>query len=233
MAETLLTLTNLVAHAAGLITTDYTALTGNSNQQDVDNIISAINEVVDDLSDLGVYPVQTATGTIALVVGTRAYAVASDFVALVPGPKWAASGLLMDFTTGMWMTEYPGGYEQLRADQNIPSNFTGIPRHWTMQPTTGKFYLNAIPQTADLNPARTYSYDYRVATSFVSSSPTATFPFADEVTQRLVPSIIQAFSRERHRDTYEERLYLKALARAAGVVSRLPQRSHYGPRIGN
>lgn len=230
MAETLLSLVNLALKANGGIQTDLTALTSNSNQQDVDNMISAINEVVDDLSGMGVWPSQYSTGTLTLLVNTRAYAPATDFVELAPGPPESPSGLFIDTTNGMYLTEYPGGYARLRADQSIPANATGLPYHWTIRPTDGKFYLNSIPQAADVLVTRAYSYEYLTATSYVSSTPTASFPFVDEVVQRLVPSVIQVFNRDRRPERYSETQYMKALSLATSVVGRVPMRTHYGPR---
>lgn len=222
MAVTVLQYTNLVLTRAGVISSDLSALTSNSQQQDVDNMLSAINEVVDELIFIAGMPTPAAvkTGTITLATNDRSYAVASDFVSL-------ADPIFKDETNEQYLYPYPGGFTKMRADQPDPTSFTGLPLYYAIDPETGEIYLDTLP-TSNEN-GRQYKYLYNEETNFVTSAPSGTFPFTDELMRQAIPAVIQTFNRDRRREMYSEKARDKALAMAARLLPQTPAGTRYGP----
>jgi len=223
MAYTVLQYTNLCLTRAGIIQSDLSALTSNSQQQDVDAMLGSINEVVDELYFIAgsVKPaVLQASSTLTLVTSTRTYAVASGFVEL-------ADPIMVDQTHGTVLLPYPGGFEQMSHDQLIPSANTGMPAYYAIDPTTGNFYLDTIPAAAQAG--RVYTYRYAVETNYLNSAPTSTFPFVDELMRNAIPAVVMAFNRERRPDNFSQKQYDRRLSVAAALLPRQRKGRTYGP----
>lgn len=228
MALTVLQYANLVANRAGIIRSDWTALTSQSQQEDVDAFMSAINEFVDKMVFFSgaPRPVTVDTGSITLVTSDRSYAFASDFVAL-------ADEVLVDETNGNYLLPYPARngrtpFQTLRLDQPEPANNTGLALYYAIDPETGELYLDAVP-TANEN-GRVYKYLYTKETSFVTGSPSATFPFTDELLRQGIPAVIQIYNRDRRQSMYVANAMDESIAMAAALLSRQPTTNRrYGP----
>lgn len=226
MAETVLSAVNRILQTGAVIQTNITALTANSQQQDVQGAIDALNEVIDDLTDLGAFPNAVSSGTITITTGNRSFPVAADFVELTQEQ-------MVDQTNGNFLMPYPGGWDQLALDQLIPANFTGLPVWYVVDPTTTaaatKFYLNAIC-TASFT-GRVYTYWYKPSTDYTTASAATALPCSDEAVRQMIPACVEVFNRVRRRGEYSEISYQKALSRAAGRLSRIPARKRYGPSV--
>lgn len=221
MTETLLTAVNRALSDMSTIGTALTGLTGNAQQLDVDACVSAINEVVDELLGLGCYPANIGDGTITLVAGTRSYAAATDFVSM-------ADDLMMDTTTGYRIWKYPGGYWNLRRTQLIPANNLGGAIFWAIDPTSGQFYLNMIPTSAEAG--RVYHYLYNKETSYSTALASATFPITDEAVRQMIPAVVECTKRRRKgASSFDTKAYQASLARTARILSRQKRRDQYGP----
>lgn len=224
MALTLLQTVNLLLRKAGVIGDDLAALTSQSIQEDVDAAVAAVNEAVDELSVLGVVPSMATEGTIVLATGDRDYAVASDYVQL-------ADDLFVCETDGTVLYPYnkdvtDKGFAELRRVQLQPDNETGSPNFYTIDPTSGQFYLDKIPTSTENG--KTYRYLYQKEINFSTGSPSATFPILDEAIRQLVPAAAQVFQRMR-RNQFDAEDFQRSLARTAKIARRSPPRTHYGP----
>lgn len=224
MAYTLLQYVNLVLTRGGIIQTDLTALTSNAQQQDVDNVVSAINEFIDECTFImgeGLHATVTDEGSITLVTNDRDYAFASDFASL-------ADDVFVDETNNQFLIPYPGGFEKLRHDQLSPDDFTGLPLYYAIDPETGEVYLDALV-TSTYN-GRVYKYLYNKETNFVTSSSGATFPFNDELMRRGIPAVLMIFHRDRRPEMFSETRFQKSMAMVAALLPRTKTAGRrYGP----
>lgn len=222
MAETLLTVVNRGLTEIGIVQTALTALTSQDVQQDVDAFIGAVNECLDRLLELGVFPSNVTASTFTLVAGTRTYpsSFPADYTEL-------ASELMVDETYGQTLIPKQGGFEAIRAEQLIPANFTGLATTYAIDPTSGKFYLDASPTSAEAG--RIYKYYYRESVDMVNSSPSGTFPVGDEQVRMMNAAFMQLFLKRRNPQRYSEKELNVALALAAGSLSTVPERKSYGP----
>ena len=100
---------------------------------------------------------EDAQGTITTVASTRTYALASDFVRLQRKNPWfqKLEGAIGTDAQGQFLSEYPGGENQLKKDVVAYTSQTGTPQwyYFTADQTIG-FY--PIPDSADV-----WRYDYQ------------------------------------------------------------------------
>ena len=227
MAITLLDQTNRLLHRTGIITSDLSALTGNSLQADVDAAVEAVNDVLNEIASLSRVPV-LGEGSFTLAVNDRSYAVASDFVQV-----W--DPLFRDETNGDMLVPYPTisvldptGFFALRSSQNIPAQNKGLPTYWTINPTTSEFYLNTLPQAADVVLTRTYKYIYEKSIDLTTANEATNLPFADEIIRRLIPAMEEKWRKIR-KGKMDKDEYQKSLALAAKIMPQVPRKARYGP----
>ena len=190
--KTLLNGVNAVLRRVNILTGDtgeLDSLTSSPRQVFIDTAIQVWNEATIQLysSTSGALPTSITEATITLVNGDRDYALASDLVRIY----WP----LQDETNGREIEQYPGGYMQMVNDQEIPTNYTGIPYYGVIRPTDGLLYLDAIPQAAEAG----LVYKYRYDKSLVLDTATDTFPFSDQVFQAMVPAVTELWRRSRNR----------------------------------
>jgi len=234
VARTFLQAVNLTLRRIGMVDADLTTFTDSARQTEVDVVLQAWNEVIDDLQDLGVFATAVAEGSITLVAGTKTYAVASDF----DGIAADSSGrpIMRDETNGRTIWEYEGGWDRMRRDQLVPGNYSGTPTSWAIDPTTGNFEFNTAPASADAGNIYKYVYSKRINLA----STTDTFPFLDDAIDTVIRAVIEIYNRDRKGgwekgaapQTAGIRQYNRALARAARKIARVPPHDSYGPRHG-
>ena len=177
--KTLLNGVNAVLRRVNILTGDtgeLDSLTSSPRQVFIDTAIQVWNEATIQLysSTSGALPTSITEATITLANGDRDYALASDLVRIY----WP----LQDETNGREIEQYPGGYMQMVNDQEIPTNYTGIPYYGVIRPTDGLLYLDAIPQATEAG----LVYKYRYDKSLVLDTATDTFPFSDQVFQAMI-----------------------------------------------
>lgn len=202
----------LIQGDAGSLST----LTDSSRQNYIDMTIQAWNEAIDEVYHLSDKPLpnQHAEATITLVTSTRDYTLATNYTRL----HWP----LHDETNGYFITEYPGGYLQMRQDLTFPSNETGLPQRGAIDPTDGSLYLDKLP-TANEN-GLVFTYHYSKDLELTSASDT--FPFDNAVFRAMVPAVSEIVNRIRGAE-YSIREMEKQLGRAAGLLRKTPHDGSY------
>ncbi|HEY6019654.1 MAG TPA: hypothetical protein VIY48_07065 [Candidatus Paceibacterota bacterium] len=218
MSKTLLTGVNDLLERTGIIDSNGTlsSFTNQGLQLFIDLAIQVWNETVDDICNMMGTPHsgETASSTITLVTGTREYALPSDLVQM----RWP----LMDQTNGNYITEYPGGYEQMRIDQLIPGNWTGLPYAAAINPTTGYLRMDRAPTSSENG----FAYDLLYDKDLVMTTTTDTFPFSDATYRAVLPVVTEAWER-RKRNDFDLEEHRKQLSRALSYSNKALRRSHW------
>ena len=219
MAHTLLSAVNRAFKRVRLIQGDagaLTTLTDSPRQADIDIMVQAFQEVTQDLLEVcEMANSEIGTGTITLVDSTREYATASDFEGM-------ATNVMVDQTNGYYLHAYPGGYEAMFSEQLQPSNHTGSPHFYAINPTNGNFRLDAIPTSNEAG--RVYTYNYRKTIRF--STATDTFPFSDQIVEELMPAVKEVWNRE-SKEKFDQAIYQRAMARAAKSLTQAEQKKYW------
>jgi hypothetical protein len=220
MAQTLLQSVNEIFRRVGIIAGDageLTSLTDSPRQPAIDVAVQAINEGVDDLymtSDRPM-PNEQAESAITLANGDRDYALASDLVQMrFP---------LIDKTNNQFITDYPGGYNQILIDDSEQDD-TGLPHMAAIRPTDGQLYLDRAPTTIEAGRVYTYQYDKDLVLSVAAD----TVPFKDIVFRAMVPVWVQIWKREM-RNEFDGELYNHNLGRACGALTQKHARTSWNP----
>ena len=76
---------------------------------------------------MGLFANEASTATITLVDGQREYTLATDEVFERFAGQTEGTRVLRGATTGLIVTEYPGGYAQMLVDQPVATDYTGDP----------------------------------------------------------------------------------------------------------
>ncbi len=206
-----------------MIRADLTSLTGNAQQPEIDTMISAWNEIIDELyGEEGQKTQEPKSGTLTLATSTREYDLAADFVSM-------ASPTMVDTTNGRYLNPFPGGYNNMRIIQSKPADWTGLPLYWVINPETNKFRVEREP-TAQYN-GNAYSYLYRRALNVAVAADT--FPFDDEVTRTLVTAVVQRWYIDNKTESFNLALLNSSMGRAAAKMRQVSLRPRYGIRAGN
>lgn len=218
MSKTLLQGVNEVLNRAG-ITTQSGAISSfdtPSKQVYIDLAIQIWNETIDAVCNFmgEPHPGETGSSTITLVTNQREYDLPSDLVQI----RWP----LIDQTNGNYIDEYPGGYEQMRIDQPLPADWTGLPYSAVINPTTGDLRLDRTPTSTENGKA----YDMLYDKDLVLSATTDTFPFTDATFRALVPAVTEGFERLKRND-FDSTMYNRSLARALNFTNKVNRRTHW------
>jgi len=219
LAYTLLNAVNLSLKRARIIQGDIgelTSLTDDVHQADVDIMVQSWNEIIADLYDAGQnLPQETKEGTITLVADTREYDPPSDFDGM-------ESDVMVDQTNGQYLYAYPGGFTGMFQDQSQPSNYTGLPIYWCINPTNGKLRFDRIPDSSDAGKIYTYLYRKRLYMSVAAD----TFSFGDTIVNDLVAAVVQVWNRE-SKETFDPIAYQQSISRAASRIRQQPVPGKY------
>lgn len=221
MAKTLLNCVNEILKRTSIIAGDagaLTTLTDSARQVSIDQAVQVINEGIEELyTTCGIaMPNEQAAGTITLVAGTRAYALASGVLQL----RWP----FRDTTNNQRLYEYPGGYNAMLEDDPEQDD-TGLPMYATIRPTDGYLHLDRTPTSVENGRVYTYQYDKDLSIDAAAE----TVPFNDAVFRAMVPAWVQLFKRER-RNEFDTELYRMSLGRASRLLTQKQPRSSYSPR---
>lgn len=223
MAFTLLQAINRTLKRHGTIagsSGELTSFTDTSRQRTVDLCLQVWNEVVHELYSYGTFQGEQSVGTLTLTTGTTVYAVPSDFEQM-SGETWETK--VMVNTDNYRLHEYPGGHQQLYADQPDPSDFSGRPTHWVLDKTQNSFKVDATPTADENGDAYTFLYDKEI----VLDDTTDTFPFSDTVVRALVPVVADLM----RIDDKEARLASPSFRRALKYVNQSNASKEYGVSV--
>lgn len=180
---------------------ELTTFNDSARQTDIDVMIQVWNEVIEGLYYFHTFPQEVGEDTFTLVANQREYDVASDFEGFVTDPT--------DETNGHRLFEYPGGYIQLTHDQLQPSNYSGQPTYYVINPQNGKIRLDTEPTSDNAGDV----YTYRYTKSLKMESTTDTFPFSDNVVRNLYEATAQLWSFKR-KETWNKNLFDASMAMA-------------------
>ncbi len=219
MSKTLLDGVNDVLQRNGIIDSNNTlgTLTNLGKQVYIDLAIQVWNETVDEVCDMMGVPHPGETGsstTVTLVTGQREYTLPSDLVQI----RWP----LMDQTNGHYISEYPGGYQQMRIDQQIPGDWTGLAYSAAINPTTGSLRLERTPTSTENG----LIYDMFYDKDLNMDSASDTFPFMDSVYRAVMPVVAEMWERKKRND-FNESEYKKQLSRAMSFVNKTVRRANW------
>lgn len=219
--KTLLEAVNDMFKMAHIIAGDadaLTTLTDSARQADIDYCVIALNQVIDELytSSDEPRPTQQAESTITLATGTRAYALATNYVRL----HWP----LIDKTNGQYIYEYEEDYNDILED-DPEQVWSGLPTYGVIRPTDGKLYVNAAPTSADNGKVYTYQYDQDMELSLAADE----VPFNNTIYRAVIPAAFQVWKRER-RDQFDPELFKAHFGRAARLLSGVAPSDNYCPR---
>lgn len=218
MAYTLLQAVNLVLRELRYIDTagDLTSLTDSARQPAIDAVVRYWNEESRALyHDCGlVTPSFMVEGTVTLVAGQREYTLPTGIAEI----RWP----MVDQTNGNYIIEYPGGYTQMRSDQNIPNNFVGLPTRACINPTNNKMRMDYTPDASSGGRIYALLYMARVNLAGVSDS----LPFDDNVVDAMVPAVAERWRRTQQ-DKFDAAAYKRARGEAARFLSKKPARAFW------
>lgn len=209
--------------ATGLVATD--AFRDSRRQHKIDIVIQLWNEAAHEVFRMGVFAQETASATLTTVDAQREYDLPSDFERMAGSS--VRTRCLRGATTGTLLFEYPGGYEQMLADQPMATQYTGDASWWAISPVQSKIRLSAEPtaNTASQN----YNYLYHKRVSLSSTMATSTLPFSDSVADSLVPVVVESYERVMKKE-FEAGFFTSAINRALEFLSQNERRDRYGQR---
>lgn len=219
MTKTLLDGVNDVLSRNGIIDSNNTlgTLTNLGKQIYIDLAVQVWNETVDEVCDMMGLPhpgeLESSTA-VTLVSGTREYELPSDLVQI----RWP----LIDETNGNYIQEYPGGYQQMRIDQQIPGDWLGLPYAAAINPINGTLRLERTPTDAEEGLIYNMIYDK----DLVMDAAGDTFPFMDSVYRAVMPVVAEMWERKKRND-FNEQEYKKQLSRAMSFVNKTVRRSNW------
>lgn len=223
MSKTLLNGVNEVLKRVSVIDSnnELSSLTNSGKQVFIDLAVQAWNEAVDHIFSKAnvMKPYQGAEDSITLVAGTRTYSLASDLIQI----RWP----LQDETNGLYINEYPGGYEELRHSSPQPSNMTGTPFMGAISPIEKELYLSSLPTSTDAG--NVYKYLYWRDTVLVSS--TDVFPFDDAVFRAMIP-VVSEIWRLMRQNKFVSGLVKINYGTALRMIKQQPPNQFYVKRTG-
>jgi hypothetical protein len=218
VSKTLLQGVNDVLNRTGILSAsgELGSLSNLGKQVYIDLAIQIWNETVDDTCDmLGIpRPGETGSSSVTLVTGTREYDLPSDLVQI----RWP----LIDQTNGNYIQEYPGGYEQMRIDQQIPADWLGLPYAAAINPTTGDLRLERTPTSTENGLVYNMFYDK----DLVMDSASDTFPFVDAVYRAIMPVVAASWEKKKRND-FDLQEYRHQLSRALSFINKTNRRNHW------
>lgn len=218
MTKTLLDGVNDVLDRVGIIDSngELGSLTNQGKQLFIDLAIQIWNETIDDVCNMmgQPHPGEPLSATITLVEDQREYDLPSGLVQL----RWP----LIDQTHGHYIHEYPGGYEQMRFDQLLPSEWEGLPMYAAINPVTSKLRMDRAPTSEVAGFEFDMLYDQDLAIDAADDE----FPFADSVYRALLPVVAEAWER-RKRNDFDVEEHRKQLARALHFANKSNRRTHW------
>ena len=226
MAKTLLEGVNKVLQRTGVTTADLTTLTDATIQRDINLTVDNWNEATQELYTITniSFPKERKTFNLTLVLDEREYdgdgnEISTDVEEIIyPG--------INEFN-GNRVWQYPGGFEQMRKVQIIPSQWIGLPYFAALNPETGLLRLDRAPDQRTIDaqsPNITYKFPYDKRLSLTQAIDN--FPFSDTVFDALVPVVTGMFRLERNAQPLNI-LFPTHYARACKLLPRKRNQDSY------
>lgn len=199
-----------------------TGLTDSGKQSFIDLAIQSWGESVDQIYSKAkvMMPQQGEEDFITLIEDVRSYSLPCDLVQI----RWP----LHEETKGLFIQEYPGGYEELRNTQTQPDNYTGQPSFAAIDPIQGEIYLNRIPLAADAGSVYKFFY-WKDLSLRLASDP---FPFSDTVFRAMVPVVAEVWRYYRN-NRFTNDIANVNYGRAVRALKQQPQDTAWIKRFGD
>jgi hypothetical protein len=194
-------------------------------QVQIDLMLQMWQEGIDEVYLMGLFASGAASATIALVSGTREYAMPDDFESFVGDNP--AEHVFRGATTGLIVTPYHGGYARMLRDQPVATDYLGSPNHWARNPVDGAIRFDREPTTEE--DGNTYNALYQKTMIYDDTSATETLPFTDTVANAMVPVVAEGWNRVMKKE-FDSGLFRTALARATRRVGARQPKTRYGRR---
>lgn len=194
-------------------------------QTQIDLMLQMWQEGIDEVYSLGLFASGVASATIALSDGVREYDMPEDFVAMAGEEH--ATRVFRGATTGLLITEYPGGYDRMLRDQPVASDYTGEPNHWAISPVSGRIRFDREPTSDEDGNTYNALYDKRII--YDDTSATEEMPFSDTVANSLVPVVAEGWNRVMKKE-FDSGLFRVSIARALRRVTQNQPRGRWGRR---
>lgn len=211
--------------ATGLVATE--AFTDSRRQHKIDVVLQITNEAIQEVYQQGGFAAEMASATLVLAEDQREYDMPSDFERM--GGMAKTARVMRGATTALLIREYPGGYEQMLADQPVASDYRGDPTFWAISPTQSKIRVDATP-TSDQD-GRTYNYLYHKRIDLSSTMATIALPFSQSVADSLVPVVSESYHRVFKKE-FDSGFFISAINRSLLFLSKNERRDRYGIRRG-
>jgi len=214
----------VIQGATGALTT----FTAPAIQTDVDVMIMAWNEVIQDIATLPILvPGLADQGTYNLTAGNKEYAIP---VGSVTGKQIETVKLITNLTFRWPLGEYPGGYDKMVRDQPDPSIFQGNPMFWCINPGTNQIRYDFTPTAQTISGAQGGAIKHNIdgAIGINLQNPTDTFTFSDRVVDQLVDAVAMIWTRERKKGDWSRDAYMQRLSNAIRYATKTQPRSQYG-----
>lgn len=227
MAYTALNVVNAILKRTGVVAGDTTAITSftdTGHQREIDVALQALNDIIRELYIRASLAGEQAEGTITLVAGSagREYSLPADFIQMAG--KTHGTRILVCAAQSRTMVEYPGGYEQMYADQVTPDNYAGAPGFWAINKATGKIRIDTNPTATEVGDVYTFLYDK----STVIAATTDTFPFHDRVVDAIVAAVAEDWRINVNRETRDQFMATAGFRSALKMLTQTQRPTRYG-----
>ena len=157
------------------------SLVSTSQQRFIDQAVGLWLDSIQDIYTLSKRPAPTevreAEPPIVLQEDRRDYALPDNLVQI----RWP----IEDRETGLRIYQYPGGFEQMRRDQRIPSMWKGLPIRACINPIDRTLWMERYPTAAEAGRVYTLTYD----ADMLPKAASDIMPFEDNVFQAMVPLV--------------------------------------------
>lgn len=204
---------------------ELTSFTDSGRQNQIDIMVQLWNEAQHIVYDLGMFASGMASATLNLASDTNSYSLPSDFERMAGDTK--RERVWRGVTSGLLVTEYPGGYAKLLADRPIATDYIGDPEHWALDPVSGNVVFDKYAN--DGNAGDSYAALYHKRLFLTSTMATSTLPFSDTVADALVPVCAESWSRV-YKKEFDSGSFRSSLVRSIRTLTRTSNRTRYGVR---
>lgn len=234
--QTLLDAVNKVLKRVHVIQGDSGALTSftdSSKQSDIDVAIQVWGEITHEAYSRGAFSSQIEEGSITLVTSTstatdyvapREYALATDFEKFTGTSQ---TRILRNQSVPHVLTEYPGGFDQMKADQALATISTSRPLRYVINPIRNAIEIDANPPSSDTGHVYKYLYAKRINLTATSD----TFPYSDTVVDSFVPAVAQLWKRDRQQ-SFDPGIFNASFGRGLDYLTQTQSSDRYGTRRG-
>ena len=213
---------------------DLSSFVESSKQVDIDVCIQVWNEITQQAYSLEAFSAGIGEGSITLVTATtsatdciapREYALATDFEAFT-GSNENVRILRNQDETNI-LHEYPGGFEQMKADQALATITTSRPLRYTINPIRNCIEIDSNPAAEDSGDEYKYLYDRRISLTATSDL----FPYSDTALEAFVPAVAQLWKRDRQQ-SFDGGIFTTSFNRGLKLMTQGQNRTRHGIRRG-